>query len=89
MGDDTLFKHESLQDLDSVIAYLEAVRDGFTRRRLTLTDQEREIVLEPKGLVRFDLEAKCKGQGCKLTLKLAWKDRPSDEESGNLTIAAG
>lgn len=89
MGDDTLFKHESLQDLDTVIAYLEAVRDGFTRRRLTLTDQEREIVLEPKGLVRFDLEAKCKGQGCKLTLKFTWKDRPSDEESGNLTIAAG
>lgn len=89
MGDDTLFKHESLQDLDTIIAYLEAVRDGFARRRLILTDQDKELVLVPKGLVRFDLEAKCKGQSCKLTLKFAWKDQPSDQESGNLAISAG
>lgn len=89
MSDDTVFKHESLQDLESIIAYLEAVRDGFSRRRLTLTDAEREMVLEPKGLVRFDLEAKCKGQGCKLTLKFSWKDRPTDQEDGALTIAVG
>jgi len=89
MGEDTLFKHESLQDLDSVIAYLEAVRDGFAQRRLTLADQERQIILEPMGLVRFNLEAKCKGQGCKLTLKFAWKDQPADQDAGNLTIAVG
>lgn len=89
MSEDTLFKHESLQDLDTIISYLEAVREGFAQRRLTFTEQDRQIVLEPRGLVRFDLEAKCKGQGCKLTLKFAWKDRPTDQENANLTIAVG
>ncbi len=89
MGEDSLFKHESLQDLDSIIAYLEAVRDGFVQRRLTLTDQDKQIVLEPMGLVRFNLEAKCKGQGCKLTLKFAWKDHPAEQDSGDLTISVG
>ena len=89
MSEDTTFKHESLQDLDSIIAYLEAVRDGFAKKRLTLADGEHEMVLEPKGLIRFDLEAKCKGQGCKLALKFSWKDRPTDSDSGSLAIAVG
>lgn len=89
MGEDTLFKHESMQDLDTIIAYLEAVREGFAQRRLTFTDADRQMVLEPRGLIRFDLEAKCKGQGCKLILKFAWKDRPADQESRSLAIAAG
>jgi len=46
-------------------------------------------VLEPTGLVRFNLEAKCKGQGCKLTLKFAWKDHPAEQDSGDLTISVG
>ena len=87
--DTTSFKHESLQDLDSIIAYLEAVRDGFAKKRLTLTDAEHELVLEPKGLIRFDLEAKCKGQGCKLTLKFTWKERTTDTDHGSLSIAVG
>lgn len=89
MSEDTSFKHESLQDLDSIIAYLEAVRDGFAKKRLTLTDEEHEMILEPKGLIRFDLEAKCKGQGCKLTLKFSWKDRTPDTDNGSLSIAVG
>jgi amphi-Trp domain-containing protein len=89
MSDDNLFKHESVQDLDSLIAYLEAVSEGFRRRRLAMSDKDGELVLEPHGLIKFDIEAKCKGQSCKLVLKFSWKERQGEPEDDALSIEAG
>lgn len=75
MSQDTFFKYESVQDLDTIIAYLEAVRDGFASGEMRFAHRDREMVFHPQGLVGFLVEAKLKGERRKLTLKFGWKER--------------
>ncbi len=70
------FKYESLQDSETILAHLTALRDGFAQGCLRLRTDKQELVLEPKGLITFDLEAKRKHGRRKVTIRLEWKDQP-------------
>ncbi len=82
MQPDKLFQFESIQDIDSLIDYLEAIRDGFVRGKMTLKQGEDEIVFEPRGLVTLSLEGKTKGVDRKLKIRLRWKEKPGVEDAG-------
>ncbi len=73
MPTDGSFKFESVQDLESILPYLDALRDGLAKGRLRLVSKDREVVLEPRGIINFDVEARRKGNRLKLQLKLSWK----------------
>ncbi len=81
---DERFKHESIQDTESILKYLDALRSGFESGQIVFSTKSHEVVLEPKGLIQFDLDAKRKGDRRKLILKFNWKesaDTPNDDES--------
>ncbi len=81
---DERFKHESLQDTESILEYLDALRSGFESGQIVFSTKSNEVILEPKGLIQFDLEAKRKGDRRKLILKFNWKeaaDSPTDDDS--------
>jgi amphi-Trp domain-containing protein len=84
-----VFKHESMQDLDSIIAFLNSVRDGFANRRLMVADKKKEVVFTPSGLIKFDVEAKCKDGRCKLALKFSWNEGEQPPAGEDLLIGAG
>jgi amphi-Trp domain-containing protein len=73
------FRHESLQDSKAIVRYLRALAEGFEKGTLQFRDQEGEIVLEPSGLVRFEVTANRKSGRYGLALKLSWKQA---EEAG-------
>ncbi len=83
------FKHESMQDVDSVLQYLDAVREGLRSGALTLSSQGESVILEPRGLVKCDIQAKCKEGRCKLALKFSWKDEKTEAGSEPLVIEPG
>lgn len=90
MTPDGSFKFESMQDAESILAYLDALREGFAKGRIRLSTKDKELVLEPKGLIRFDVDAKRKGNRIKLGIKLAWKDQEDPDLSDEpLHIDAG
>ncbi|MBI5179729.1 MAG: amphi-Trp domain-containing protein [Nitrospinae bacterium] len=68
------FKHESLQDKESIFKYLKAVGEGFKNGRLLLGSRQKNLILEPKGLMKFEVKAKRKGDTIKLALRFDWKD---------------
>src|SRR6478672_7451377 len=84
------FHFESLQDGQSIGQYLGALADGFRSGRLEFRTGERTIELEPRGLLKFELEADQKGDRVKMVLKFAWKrtdaGRPAEPR---LVIAPG
>ncbi|MBD3335946.1 MAG: amphi-Trp domain-containing protein [Candidatus Eisenbacteria bacterium] len=72
--DEREFTHESLQDRESIMAYLQAIQDGLARGTLTFSDEEGEITLEPSPLLNFQLQASRKRDRVRLTLGFSWKE---------------
>ncbi len=91
MSDYRQFKYESVQDMDTVIKYLDAIAEGFKKGELTLTREGETLLLKPAGLLGFTVEAKLKGGRRKLKFTLGWKEHAQqpEEERQPLFIRAG
>ncbi|MCF8033166.1 MAG: amphi-Trp domain-containing protein [Desulfarculaceae bacterium] len=77
------FKHQSMQDSQSIVRYLTALKDGFENGALVFSTNGKRLVLKPQGLVNLEVEAKRKGEGIKLSLKFRWtEEEPATEEGG-------
>lgn len=70
------FKHESMQDAQTIAQYLKALEEGFAKGEIVFETKGKAFALHPKGLLRFDVEAKKKSDRCKVIIKLTWKDEP-------------
>lgn len=79
---DEKFRHESLQDRESIGKYLNALSDGFQNGRLHFSWKDKRLVLEPQSLIKFDLETSKKDGEVKMTLRFRWEE-PSE---GSLEI---
>ena len=86
MADDE-FKHDSVQDRESIARYLRALLDGFEKGHISLGAEGQTLELTPQGLLEFEVRAKRKGGRSKVALKFTWRE---DEAGGNddLTIKA-
>jgi len=85
------FTHESVQDTASLAEYLEALAKGFANEEMRFSRKDLEMLLHPKGLVTFMLEAKSKQGRMKLSLKFSWRERSESDEAerkGPLRIEA-
>ncbi len=89
MGSDRTFRHETMQDAEALLDYLDALTEGLRNGRLTLSARGKEVVLEPKGLIKFDIEAKTRADRRKLTLRFSWReDSESQAPNDPLSIAS-
>ena len=86
MSSDGTFMHESLEDTESVVRYLEALLEGLKRGRVELEQDDESFELHPQGLVNFQVKAKRKGERSKLRLKLQWKEQVSHPSDSPLKI---
>jgi len=84
------FRHESLQDQESIVNYLNAIADGIAQGKLTVGDAEEQYVLYPQGLLKLDFKAKRKDDKVKVEFEVSWKERLTDDtEQDTLQIDAG
>jgi amphi-Trp domain-containing protein len=74
------FTHESLQDRESILRYLEALGEGFEQGKLKLTSGGQDFVLEAPALVKLDVRAKQKRSRVEVVVKISWKHRKHHEE---------
>lgn len=83
------FRHESVQDRQSIVKYLQALTAGIEEGRIELGTAEHTLELEPSGMLELQVRAKRKGGRVKLAIKLYWRE--DDEEPGaeTLEIKAG
>lgn len=81
------FKHASIEDTESIENYLNELVKGFQKKEISFKNNEEEIVMNPKGLIDFDIKAKSKDGKSKVYIKLSWKERDKNETlSKNLEI---
>lgn len=77
------FKHESLQDRQSIVKYLNALSEGFENGQLVFANKDKQIIFEPRGLLKLDVKAKRKNEKVKLSLKFSWKEDSEVNNMGN------
>ncbi|MEW5721581.1 MAG: amphi-Trp domain-containing protein [Thermodesulfobacteriota bacterium] len=75
------FKHESLEDSETIIKYLKALQEGFEKGALLFSSDERRLILKPQGLINLDFEAKRKSGEIKVTIKFRWSEPTGPSES--------
>jgi amphi-Trp domain-containing protein len=79
MGGIEEFRHESLEDSESIAKYLEALRDALRAGKLELSDQGGELTLRPQGLLGFEIRARKKGDRVKIRIKMGWREDSPEE----------
>ncbi|MEW8028948.1 MAG: amphi-Trp domain-containing protein [Candidatus Thiodiazotropha sp.] len=73
------FRHESLQDKDSIQALLKAISQGIAKGKLTLSDEDDEMVMQPGGLLQLKVAATQDEERHRINLRITWQveaDRP-------------
>ncbi|MEA3412468.1 MAG: amphi-Trp domain-containing protein [Pseudomonadota bacterium] len=67
------FKHESIQDASSIRSLLESITRGLAEGRLTFSDEDGEIVMEPEGLLQLKVTAIREDSHNKISLRISWQ----------------
>ena len=81
------FKHETLQDKDSISDYLKVLTEGFENGQLTFRNEKEQIILKPEGTVQLEVKAKKKDKKAKLSVKFYWKEKDEiDPKNDTLVI---
>lgn len=82
------FRHESLQDCQSVHKILSSLTKGFSKNSLKFSDEDDEIVLEPEGLLRLKLTADQEEVRNSVTLRISWETKGGLEKNKKLNISS-
>ncbi|MBL4847192.1 MAG: amphi-Trp domain-containing protein [Planctomycetes bacterium] len=72
MGKKNSFEHESLQDRESIVAYLEALTAGLRAGQVRISQGDQELILEPEGLLTLGIRAVRKRDRTRLDLRISW-----------------
>ena len=67
------FRHESLQNRRTIQDILKAITKGIGKGRLTFSDQDGEIVLEPEDLLNLKVTASQDDMRNRITLRITWQ----------------
>jgi amphi-Trp domain-containing protein len=67
------FRHESLQDRESIQSLLKAISQGIAKGRLTLSDEDGELVMRPEGLLQMKVSATQDDERHRINLRITWQ----------------
>ncbi|MCU7814135.1 MAG: amphi-Trp domain-containing protein [Candidatus Thiodiazotropha sp. (ex Lucinoma kastoroae)] len=67
------FRHESLQDRASIQALLKSISQGIAKGKLTLSDEDDEMVMQPDGLLQLKVTAAQDAERHRINLRIAWQ----------------
>ncbi len=81
-----IFTHESLQDAKSIQDILKAVTKGLAKGKLSLSDEDGEVLLTPKGLLNLKVSARSENGNNRLDLRISWHDEEKVVEKKNLKV---
>lgn len=73
------FEHESLQDKEAVINYLNALAEGIAKGEILISDEEDTQILLPQKFTLMNIKAKKSKHEQSLRLKLQWNQLSEDD----------
>lgn len=80
------FRHESLQDKDTIRDILEALTKGLGKGKLTFTDDNGEIVLRPSGLLNLKVTAGREDSRNRVDIRITWQTEKKTKQKKSLAV---
>ena len=80
------FKHESLHDAKSIQDVLKAVTKGMAKGRLTFSDEDGEILMEPEGLLNLKLTASQDETQNRVNIRITWQSEEKPKRRKPLSV---
>lgn len=68
----SIFRHESLQDGESIKSMLKAIADGIRKGKLVISDEDDKIVLHPEGLLHLRVKASQDEGRHQIGIRISW-----------------
>jgi amphi-Trp domain-containing protein len=81
------FRHESLQDRDTIAALIESLQQGLSKGKLTFDDADNAITLKPSGLLNLAIEASESGELNVIEVRISWQGDSSGKLKKELRIS--
>ena len=78
------FRHESLQDAKTIKGILKALTDGMASCKLSFSDADDSIELQPAGLMNLKITARQEDNLNRVNIRITWQSE--DKASGNKSI---
>ena len=69
------FRHESLQDAETIKDYLSAITESLASGSLTFSDEDGEIQLTPNGLMYLKVTASKEDGQNRFNIRVTWQDK--------------
>ena len=69
------FRHESLQNRDSIQTILKALTEGIAKGKLSFSDDDDSISMSPDGLLNLKLSVSQEDNRNRINLRITWEDR--------------
>jgi amphi-Trp domain-containing protein len=66
------FRHESLQDKDSIQDILNALAKGIAKGELSFSDEDSKLVMQPKDLLNLKLTASENEAHKRIDIRISW-----------------
>jgi amphi-Trp domain-containing protein len=80
------FRHESLQDKESIQAILKALAKGLAKGELSFSDDEGKMVMQPEDLLNLKLTASENEAHKRIDIRISWYSEEEPADKGNLKI---
>jgi amphi-Trp domain-containing protein len=80
------FRHDSLQDRQSILKILHAVTEGLEQGNLILSDDDDEIALSLAGLMQLKLTASQENNKYAFALKVSWQTETDSPKKSTLHV---
>ena len=83
----TDFRHESIQDSDSIKDILKAITDGIGKNEITFSDEDDSIAMSPKGLLNLKISASQDDNDNQISIRINWQTKPNKKKlQSNLSV---
>jgi amphi-Trp domain-containing protein len=72
------FRHESLQNRDSIQTILEALTEGIAKGKVSFSDDDDSISMAPDGLLNLKLTVSQEDNRNRINLRITWEDKKKE-----------
>ena len=73
------FRHESIQDNESIKVILTAITEGIQKKEITFSDDEDSIIMQPKGMLNLKVTASRDGNDNRISIRIKWQTEPAKQ----------